>query len=396
MLLKKLKCNFSLKNVAFIFTGIGNIAGGGGAERFFSDFFNQYQSSERQFNLFFITDENSLMNLKAANQLKNTENIITYNIYSNRFKNKLEALQLAKIITIKKISILQIPLYNIHYYPLIKAIDSFPSIIRPKLIYTITDSFVPHYYNNDNGRGYNFKTTLEPLFQNIKLDAIISWYELFKEFAESNNLIKSNAPIYCIQSRYSGKKFNMNISKKNNIIYAGRLTIAKRPLMFVEALRILKEKNKLTNEWNYFIYGKGNLEAEVIQKIKEYDLSDFITVTHSADMTPVFEDSKCFISTQDFENFPSLAMNEAMAAGNAIISRNVGQTNLFVKHLVNGILAYPDTEEGLANAIEYYITNPQIHKSMQNESIRLTEEVHTFQNFKSQIENFWDKTIHLN
>jgi glycosyltransferase involved in cell wall biosynthesis len=89
-------------------------------------------------------------------------------------------------------------------------------------------------------------------------------------------------------------------------------------------------------------------------------------------------------------------MNEAMAAGNAIISRNVGQTNLFVKHLVNGILAYPDTEEGLANAIEYYITNPQIHKSMQNESIRLTEEVHTFQNFKSQIENFWDKTIHLN
>jgi len=33
---------------------------------------------------------------------------------------------------------------------------------------------------------------------------------------------------------------------------------------------------------------------------------------------------------------------------------------------------------------------------MQNESIRLTEEVHTFENFKSQIENFWDKTIHLN
>ena len=385
-----------MKNVAFIFTGIGNIAGGGGAERFFSDFFNEYQSSDKKYNLFFITDENSLMNLKAAGQLKNAENIITYKIYSNRFKNKLEVLQLAKIITTKKISILQIPLYNIYYYPLIKAIDSFPSIIRPKLIYTITDSFIPHYYLNDQGRGYNFKTYLEPLFNNIKLDAIISWYELFKEFAETNNLLKNKAPIYCIQSRYSGKKINTSVAKQNNIVYAGRLTIAKRPLMFVEALRILKEKNKLTNEWNYFIYGKGNLEVEVIKKIKEYDLTDFITVTHTADMTSVFEESKCFISTQDFENFPSLAMNEAMAAGNAIISRNVGQTNLFVKHLVNGVLTDPDTAEGLANAIEYYISNPQLHEGMQNESIRLTEDVHTFQNFKLQIENFWDKTIHLN
>ena len=65
----------------------------------------------------------------------------------------LEALQLAKIIALKKISILQIPLYNLHYFPLIKAIDSFPSWLRPKIIYTITDSFIPHYYNNENVRG---------------------------------------------------------------------------------------------------------------------------------------------------------------------------------------------------------------------------------------------------
>ena len=385
-----------MKNIAFIFTGIGNIKGGGGAERFFSDFYDQYQTSNKKYNLFFITDEDSLINLNAVDQLNYKKNVITYKIYSNRFKNMLEALQLAKIIALKKISILQIPLYNLHYFPLIKAIDSFPSWLRPKIIYTITDSFIPHYYNNDNGRGYNFKTTLEPLFQKIKIDAIISWYELFKEFAETNDLIKSKASIYCIQSRYSGKKFNTSVVKQNNIVYAGRLTIAKRPLMFVEALKILKEKNKLSNEWNYFIYGKGNLEAEIIQKIKEYNLTEFITVSHTPDMTHVFEESKCFISTQDFENFPSLAMNEAMAAGNAIISRNVGQTNLFVKHLVNGVLTDSDTAEGLANAIEYYISNPQLHEAMRNESIRLTEEVHTFENFKFQIENFWDKTIHLN
>ena len=211
-----------MKNIAFIFTGIGNIKGGGGAERFFSDFYDQYQTSNKKYNLFFINDEDSLINLNDVDQLNYKKNVITY-----------------------KINILQIPLYNLHYFPLIKAIDSFPSWLRPKIIYTITVSFIPHYYNNDNGRGYNFKTILEPLFQRIKIDAIISWYELFKEFAETNNLIKSKAPIYCIQSRYSGKKFNTSVVKQNNIVYAGRLTIAKRPLMFVEALKILKEKNKL-------------------------------------------------------------------------------------------------------------------------------------------------------
>ena len=121
-----------MKNIAFIFTGIGNIKGGGGAERFFSDFYDQYQTSNKKYNLFFITDEDSLINLNAFAQLNYKKNVITYKIYSNRFKNNLEALQLAKIIVLKKISILQIPLYNLHYFPLIKAIDSFPSCLDQK------------------------------------------------------------------------------------------------------------------------------------------------------------------------------------------------------------------------------------------------------------------------
>ena len=51
-------------------------------------------------------------------------------------------------------------------------------------------------------------------------------------------------------------------------------------------------------------------------------------------------------------------MNEAMAAGNVIIARDVGQTNLFVKDSLNGLLLKSDNPTGLADAIKWFINNP--------------------------------------
>ena len=110
-------------------------------------------------------------------------------------------------------------------------------------------------------------------------------------------------------------------------------------------------------------------------------------------MTRVFENSKCFVSTQNFENFPSLSMNEAMAAGNVIISRNVGQTKLFVKDGVNGILLKSDNPTGLAKAIKWFINNPSKHSDMAYESVKLTTQVHNFENFKSQMNFIWDQIL---
>jgi glycosyltransferase involved in cell wall biosynthesis len=385
-----------MTNIAFLFTGIGDLSGGGGAERFFSNFFERYNKPGSAYKLFFITDEASLENLNAIGILKDTERVLTYRIFNNRFKNILEAAQLVKLIAFNQIKLIQIPLYHIQYYPLVRSMDRLPVFLRPKLVYTVTDSFIPHYYFEDNGRGYNFKTILTGLFENIKLDAVISWYELFKTFAKEHRLIKSDPEIYCISSRYSDKVFNTTVAKKKHIVFASRLTIAKRPMMFVEALRLLKEKTQNAGDWHFFIYGKGNLEQEIRAKLKEYDLESMVTLTHNPNLTKVFEESACFVSTQDFENFPSLSMNEAMAAGNAIIARNVGQTHLFVQDGVNGLLMKKDNEQGLADALYDFITHPEWLKTMGAESIRLTKEVHTYENFKKQAEDFWQKTLHKN
>jgi glycosyltransferase involved in cell wall biosynthesis len=382
-----------MTNVAFLFTGVTDLSGGGGAERFFSDFFEDYQKAIPAYNLFFISDRTSLESFNTIGNLKNEKNILTYKIINNRFKDRLEAFQFVRLVVKYKIKLVQVPLYNVHYYPILKAIDSLPKSVRPKIVFTVTDSFIPYYYFNDDNRGYNYEKVFSSLFNSIKIDSVISWYKLFTEFVSEHQLIKSKPKLFYITSRYSAKLFNDAKPKKNNMVYAGRLTLAKRPMMFVEAIRILKQRNVLPDSWRFFMYGKGNLENEVTNKIAEYGLTNVITLSHGIDLTPVFEESKCFVSTQDYENFPSLSMNEAMMAGNAIIARNVGQTGLFVKDGVNGILLKEDTEKGLAAAIEYYLSHPEMHETMGAESLKLTREVHTFQNFKAQIESFWQQTL---
>jgi len=110
----------------------------------------------------------------------------------------------------------------------------------------------------------------------------------------------------------------------------------------------------------------------------------------------VFVTTKCFVSTQDFENFPSLAMNEAMVAGNAIIARNVGQTELFVKEKQNGFLLSEDSAQGLANKILEYISLSETEKQkMSDSSIELTQKVHTYTNFKSQMETIWEDILNV-
>ncbi len=385
-----------MANIAFLFIGVSDISGGGGAERFFSDFLKDYQDANGKHKLFMITDQISKENFNKVDKLKDCKNVLSFKIMNNRFKDRLEYWQLAKLIIKNRIKVLQIPLYGMHYYEVVKKIDKLPKAFRPKIVITITDSFLSHYYFDKEDKIYNYKKMFGPLFDNVKIDAIISWYKLFKEWAIEKKVVKSEPEIFVINSRYTGKKFPEKFNKKNRIVYASRLTRAKKPLMLIEAIHILKQNQFNFSDWKFVIYGKGELENDIKAKVNEYNLNELVELTHHHDLTEAFSESKCFVSTQDFENFPSLAMNEAMAAGNAIIARNVGQTELFVKDDKNGLLLKEDNAKGLAHAINEFISNQAMQERMGAESIKLTKEVHTFSNFQTQMDNFWDTILNKN
>ncbi|MBI2722901.1 MAG: glycosyltransferase [Bacteroidetes bacterium] len=400
------------EGVAFLIIGIPDLSGSGGAERFFADFFeiyNDQQSPKRK--LIFLTDDTS--NLTKIGKFKkhvssifslrvNRKNQLTdmqwrYPSLKNAFLflNELPlCLSIINILRKQNIKILHIPLYEDKDYYLFKLIDSFP-FFRPKLVLNIVDCRIPYYYfKNEPEYSYASAKNYSRLFNTIKIDAVYSWYEAFKEFTSKNNIVKSQPPVTVIKSRFTSAKLISDqqlLNKKNSIVFAGRLDIQKNPLFFLEAINLVAKEIPGLRNWKVEMYGKGELEGEIIRFIKEHQLTELVSLSFTSDLTSVFADSKCYISTQEFENFPSLAMAEAMANGNMIISRNVGQTYYFVRDGVNGFLSQTDTPKGLADCIikMLHLNNEEILR-MGRAGISILKEEHNSDNFIKQTDDFWD------
>lgn len=124
---------------------------------------------------------------------------------------------------------------------------------------------------------------------------------------------------------------------------------------------------------------------------KKNNITEFIDFVIEGEMHKILNFSKLYVSCQDYDNFPSLSMTEAMAAGNAIIARNVGQTDLFVKENYNGLLLSPDSVAGLKVALLDVMKNSDKLANMGSQSVKLVRDTHNFQNFINQLESFWNE-----
>lgn len=386
-----------MKNVAIYLTGVKNIDGGGGVERFFADFFSIYQSyKNRKFNLFFCCDQNTLNSLNNLDKLMISKNIIVIKNLSNRFKKYGEYIDFRLKLRKSKIDILHCANYGRQDF------DRLMSIRNSKIIkiLNIVDCQIPYVLNNikdSRSTIYNERYIYQP--NKIKFQGIFSWYKKFIEYSLEKKIYNWNPLQKNIDSRFTDtNKFKPSNTKDNIIVFASRMHFQKRPDWFIKAVSILHNDITLDlSSWKFYLFGDGDLSPIIDEMIKEKNLNDIIYRQYSKDLADVFSKSSCFVSTQDFENFPSLSLMEAMSSGNAIIARNVGQTNLLVKDNKNGYLLSEDSPKGLANKIKKYILLSNEDKiNMQNQSLNLIKEVHNPKSFFLQIEEFWINLLKAN
>lgn len=376
------------KRVALLMLGVASDKCGG-AERFFADLFRLYSTSGEH-EVFFFIDPSTKNVLESIGRLKDLQNVVLLKNFNNRFKNYLEARDFRIQLKKNRIDIVHVTNYGNYYFN--RLISLRLKLSSVKLAINIVDCEIPYILSDKSNPRYSgYSSRYFPLFNQLRPDAYYSWYELFGTKAKSNIWIPQEAKVSSVTSRFSDTEgFKPGPAKQAHFVYAARLTQQKQPVMFVDAVRVLKDKGVLNNsEWKFLIYGNGPEEETVKKKIKDSNLDGLIKLFPMTDLRPVFASSTCFVSTQDFENFPSLSMNEAMASGNVVVARNVGQTALFVKENVNGYLASTDNAQGIAEAMEKVIRFPERNDLMMKESVRLTQEVHTPQNFIRQIDLFW-------
>lgn len=136
------------------------------------------------------------------------------------------------------------------------------------------------------------------------------------------------------------------------IAFSARLEPDKNPMMFLEAVKIIHGKYP---DIKFHVMGEGTLVNEIESFIKEHDLERVVTFRFHKNPPEVFSGTSIFVSLQTGTNYPSQSVLEAMACGNAIISSNTGDTNLFINEN-NGLLISLSVHD-LINALEKLIND---------------------------------------
>lgn len=390
-----------MKNVAFIILGIENLCGGGGAERQFADTYDAYQKYDaKKYNLLFIIDKKSLHNLNTIDKLIIKKNLIVFpelNIFPKKIRFFIWNFYTLKSVLKANINLLHVCLPRMMYLPflfIISKISLFNK--RVNLVFNATDCTISHNYNKSNLDKKSKKIIFVYLayMKYIDFKGVFSWYKSFKEVFENNiDFLKEPPLITTAKYCFTNLKLYKPMKKKKIVIWAGRLEKQKNPFMFVDALKIINEKyqNILRLGWKFYIYGEGSLKNVLESTISKYKIDSFLSVKSCNLMSEIFGKSSIFVSTQDYENFTSLSMLEAMACGNIIISRNVGQTENFVRNKINGLLLSHDTADNLAYCINDCITNQSSYDYMHWESVRIATEEYKADKFLKDIEKFWMK-----
>jgi len=383
--------------VALVMVAIGDLSGSGGAERQFGDLY-QHLDRTSPGRVALITDAASLQRLREAKRWHDPGAVVALALGPRPAQSRIGIARLTMALLLETVGrgwdVVHICLPTPSYVPYAALITALPRAWRPRIAITVIDCTVaPNLSTNTPADQYEQQVmdAHQLYFKWTQLDGVYSWYQSFVVAATSLRLFSERTTVTPARHCFTDpERFQPHALKENVVIFAGRLSTQKRPLLFVDAVASLRRRRAdLVEGWRFEMYGGGVLEPEVRARISEHGLGDVISLTRAPDLAPVFARTRLFVSTQAFENFTSLAMLEAMAAGNAVIAEDVGQTRDFVRHGENGFLVSAASAAAFADAIADYISHPELSMRMAAASRAMTTEVHTIEHFAADITAFW-------
>ena len=385
--------------VAMALLGIGDLSGGGGAERFFAEVFERYRRwPERRYTLKFVTDPASLERLRRAGRLTDCAEVTV--LARPRLLPEIigYALQVRALAQRGAFDVLHVALVSRYLLVCLWLLRFLRRGRRPQLAVNVVDCTLAHtFFNPARIQGLEQRKSYwlhQLLFSTVPLDGVFTWYPLFEERLAGARPAGRPAVVAGRRCFVDTEQFRPARDKEALIVFAARFVEVKRPLFFVEGVRrALALAPDQFRGWHFHMYGRGPLEPELQATLRAHQLDGIIETSFAPDLAAVFTRSRAFVSTQEYENFSSVAMLEAMAAGNAIIARPVGQTAAFVEHRGNGLVLDADDPDGLARALVEYVCHPDCHNAFARRSRELVTEVHTFGNFALELESFWCRVI---
>lgn len=135
--------------------------------------------------------------------------------------------------------------------------------------------------------------------------------------------------------------------KDKSIIFMASLIKDKNPLLFVDAISEIKEY-LINNNYKVFLCGSGPLKEDIENRIKIKGCNDIITMTGNIKPESFFPTASIFVSIQNYDNYPSQSLLEAISCGCYIVATNVGSTRSIVSSEYGCLTGYDPVEIGKA------------------------------------------------
>lgn len=201
------------------------------------------------------------------------------------------------------------------------------------------------------------------------------------------NIIEKSVIIHNSISIPEGEYLKACENREKKIVNVGRLHSQKNQQLLIEAFSKIEKKFP---EYYVEIYGAGNLEKELKQKIKSLNLENkvFLRGTKTNILDYIYNAS-VFVLTSDYEGMPN-ALMEAMAIGVPCISTDCkpGGARTLINNGVNGIIISPNDGDILATKISDVLSNSLFAKKLSNEGIKIRK-THTSKEIFDQWEKFF-------
>lgn len=391
-----------LKKRVCLYQVISSKGGDRGPRIFFPMFNKRYYTKslnrEDYYDLLYIvkTDNIELIKGRCRNKELDTNNIIFLKERNHRFKDIHECIDLIWVLISRRIKLVTFITFNSwDPDPKLFYIQKIKNFLGIKYTHLVTNNaHAQAYYNNYEGRFTKYKT-LHDRFEKVKWDGIITWHAETKLLNEQTNIFGKVKEFCIIDSNFCDDEFFFPEPKQRIIYWAGAFVEYKRPLMFVEAIKMLKDNAVDGLEtWKFKMIGRGEMDKELQEYVENNGLSDLVDIIDfHTDYYKITNVSMAHVSTQELEHFSNLVINEAMSSGCAVIATNIGRVGLVVKDGKTGFLG-EDNHVGIYSAMKKFILlSDEERNEMMNQSRELQRREFSDEPYINTFNGFWTRVL---
>lgn len=179
---------------------------------------------------------------------------------------------------------------------------------------------------------------------------------------------------------------NSRITKKNQILYVGRLVEIKGIIFLIKAFEMVAIKHP---NLKLLLIGSGPEKENLQIYIKEHNIKNITftdTIAHEKLKLHYQQSSISILPSIGFENMPMNVL-ESFSCGTPVVASNIGGIPEMVKDNITGMLFKPGNYIDLSSKILYLLSNPSLLKKM---SINCLNTIKSTYNEVSHYENLMD------